>query len=386
MKKYPGDDFPLIAQLNEGDMPEVLAHFIPQGQDDSQWVVKTMALSQLLIATGGHMYAFVTIASHLMAPEQAKHLTDVNAYLTSSDFYNSSVYKNVHNRCYNLGYSRLHILSHALLQNPCTGMEYTTKQLLGTGIWQDKTFHSPLLIQQIFRQLIQNKQVAKETTMKVSSDIPVVEQIIIAGLRNMHYTEFAERYNSYVVNYFSQERGLAFRWGVSAGAALKRKGQVRLTAEVVTQSVVKTTVPPTTNFRVYSGSTSSSNGSNGSSGSNTSSGSSKFPICMHVAVDRSSTAMHALVDQMGDAAECGHHYLLHFVDCTSLEGVMRNIQQFPVCKQSHVYTFMKQHNTLLCGTNIVRKRIVPKLQLPSSRGFNTITVLRRLSRVVEAIT
>lgn len=80
---YPDANIPVVTQLTNEDMPQVLAHFVPLGEADDLWETKKTALTELRVATGGHLFPFVTFAKHLMDPEKAPHLSEVSAYLSS---------------------------------------------------------------------------------------------------------------------------------------------------------------------------------------------------------------------------------------------------------------------------------------------------------------
>jgi replication-associated recombination protein RarA len=151
LKKIPSDHRPAIGQLTEEDMPEVLSHFIPQGADDAQWAVKAQALNELLVASGGQVYPFVTIAKHLMKSDGMQHLSNVSAYLTSKAFYNSEDYERVRLRCYDLADIHLDKVARFLLEQPFD--ESDRSYALKTGLWNGTKFVSPLLVQEIFRQL-----------------------------------------------------------------------------------------------------------------------------------------------------------------------------------------------------------------------------------------
>jgi hypothetical protein len=90
----------------------------------------------------------------------------------------------------------------------------------------------------------------------------------------------------------------------------------------------------------------------------------------------------------GGASSRRDSYLFHIVVHGTMEDVVRQVNGIPVDKQTRVYTYMGAYNTLLCGTEVVRKGIVPKLPSPPSkhprgiRQFGTLTfsALRRLGR------
>lgn len=364
LDKYPSTDNPTIGQLTEEDMPEVLDHFIPKGRADSQWDLKTNALRELLVATGGQLYPFVVLAKHLLEPERVERLSNVSAYMTSKTFYYSDDYVRVRKRCYGLSQNKVDLLSRFLLEERHEPND--TENAMKSGLWTGTSFISPLLVQEVFRQLLKtfpSNEIKLDLSGKSSS---VVEQIIVAGLANMRPLDFEESNFSTLDN---NERGLAFRWGVCGGSALKN--QVWLTSEVVTEERKGTAgAKPTIDFVV-----------NGD-----------LNLGLELARDRTDVAMLNKLKKIGKGGVYSRHnsYLFHFVFNGTMEDAVRQVNGFPIDLQTRVYTYMKDYNALLCGTKVVRKGVVRKLPSPPSmhptgaRQFGTLAfgALRRLGRFV----
>lgn len=364
LNKYPNMNNPAIGQLTEEDMPEVLDHFIPMGGADSQWKLKTNALRELLVATGGQLYPFVVLAKHLLEPDRVEHLSNVSAYMTSKTFYCSDDYVRVRNRCYGLSQNKVELLSRFLLAERHEPND--SESAMKSGFWTGTSFISPLLAQEVFRHLLEtfpSNEIKLDLSGKSSS---VVEQIIVAGLANMKPLDFEESNFSTLDN---NERGLAFRWGVCAGSALKN--QVWLTSEVVTEERKGTTgAKPTIDFVV-----------NGD-----------LNLGLELARDRTDAAMLNKLTKIGKGGVYSRRdsYLFHFVVNGTMKDAVRQVNRFPIDLQTRVYTFMKDDNALLCGTKVVRKGVVRKLPSPPSmhptgaRQFGTLAfgALRRLGRFV----
>jgi hypothetical protein len=367
-KKYPssGADRPSIGQLTEEDMPEVLDHFIPQGRADSQWDLKTKALRELLVATGGQLYPFVVFAKHLLEPERAEHLSNVSAFLTSKTFYNSYDYSRVRDRCYGLNRSQVELLSRFLLeqQHQPNDIDYAMK----SGWWTETSFISPLLVQEVFHRLLNFFPLnVNEIKLDLSGkSAPVIQQIIVAGLANMRSLDFEESNFSTLDN---NERGLAFRWGVCGSLALKN--QVWLTSEVVTEERKGMAgAKPTIDFVV-----------NGD-----------LNLGLELARDRTDDAMLDKLKKIGKGGVYSRHdsYLFHFLIDGTMEDAVRQVNGFPIDLQTRVYTYVRKYNTLLCGTKVVQKGVARMLPTPPSmhptgaRQFGTLTLgaLRRLVRFV----
>eukprot|EP01039_Chlorochromonas_danica_P002759 gene2759-3012_t len=320
LDKYPSTDNPTIGQLTEEDMPEVLSHFIPQGRADSLWDLKTKALRELLVATDGQLYPFVVLAKHLLAPERVECLSNVSAYMTSKTFYFSDDYIRVRKRCYDLSQAKVELLSRFLL-----------------GLRTRTSFISPLLVQEVFRRLLKtfpSNEIELDLSGKSSS---VVEQIIVAGLTDMLPLDFEECNFSTLED---DERGLAFRWGVCGGSALEN--QVWLTSEVVTEERNgKAGAKPTIDFVV-----------NGD-----------LNLGLELAKDRTDEAMLDKLKKIGKGGVYSRHnsYLFHFVFKGTLEDAVRQVNGFPIDLQTRVYTYMRDYNTLLCGTKVVREGVVHRL-------------------------
>lgn len=345
LDKYPSMHNPTIGQLTEEDMPEVLDHFIRQGKADSQWELKTKALRELLVATGGQLYPFVVLAKHLLEPERVEHLSNVSAYLTSKTFYYTDDYVRVRKRCFDWNQTKVNLLEERLD--------------LWSGLRTGTSFISPLLVQEVFRQRSETLP-SDEIKLDLSGKSPsVVEQIIVAGLANMRPWDFEESdFSTLDIN----ERGLAFRWGVCAGSALKN--QVWLTSEVVTEERIgKAAAEPTIDFVV-----------NGD-----------LNLGLKLARDRTDGAMLGMLKKIGKGGYYSRDsYLFHFVFKGTMEDVVRQVNVFPIDLQTRVYTFLKDDNALLCGTKVVRKGVVRTLPMHPTgvRQFGTLAfgALRRLGR------
>jgi hypothetical protein len=170
----------------------------------------------------------------------------------------------------------------------------------------------------------------------------------------------------------NNERGLAFRWGVCAGSALKN--QVWLTSEVVTEEKKgKSGAKPTIDFVV-----------NG-----------KLNLGLELAKDRTDTALQDKLGKIGKGGVYSRHdsYILHFVFNSTLNDAIQGVGRLPLGVQSRVYTYLRDYNMLLCGPKIVRKGVVQNLPSPPStyhsvavgtRQFSTLALdaLRRLSRIL----
>jgi len=360
LDKFPSVDHPTIGQLTEEDMPEVLDHFIPKGRDDSQWDLKTKALNEVLVATGGQLYPFVSIAKHLLESDRVKHLTNVSAYLTSKVFYHSEDYARVRKRCYGLSKTKVDMLARFLLEQP-----HEPKDAMKSGLWTGTNFVSPLLVQEVFRELLKASPSHQISLDLTGNSAPVAEQIIVAGLANMRPVDFEEMNFSTLDN---NERGLAYRWGICAGSALKE--QVWLTSEVVTEEKKgESGAKPTIDFVVN-----------------------ELNLGLELARDRNDKAMLDKLKKIGKGGVYSRHdsYLFHFVFNGTLEDAVQEVKGFPVDMQSRVYTFMRDYNSLLCGPKVVRNEVVRKLASPPSlypvgvRQFGTLAfgALRRLRRVV----
>lgn len=290
-----------------------------------------------------------------------ERLSNVSAYMTSKTFYYSYDYVRVRKRCYGLSHSEVELLSRFLMED-----SNDIENAMKSGLWTGTSFVSPLVVQEVFRQRLEtfpSNEIELDLSGKSSS---VVEQIIVAGLANMRPLDFEESDFST----WDNERGLAFRWGVCAGSALKN--QVWLTSEVVTEERNGTTeeAKPTIDFVV-----------NGD-----------LNLGLALARDRTDVAMLNKLTKIGKGGVHSRRdsYLLHFVFNGTVEDAVRQVNGFPLDLQTRVYTFMKDDNALLCGTNVVRKGVVRKLPSPPSlhpsgaRQFGTLALgaLRRLGRFV----
>lgn len=364
LDKFPSGHRPAIGPLTDDDMPEVLNYFIPKCADDPEWQLKSKALTEVRVATGGQLYPFVMITRHLMKLEQAQHLHNVSAYLTSENFYKSEDYSKVCKRCFGLSDSLLEalvrILRNERLQWSALDDVYKSGYIHGRNVL------SPLLIQEVFRQQVQDLQVAFPLKLDLSGKIPLEEQIIAAGLTNMKPADFEELNFAQLTTH---ETGLAFRWGFQAAAALK--GQVWLSPEVVTDPKVGEFVAkPTIDF-VANG---------------------RHNLGFQLAKDRCVSDMLEKLGKIDKDGVYGRRHnccLFHFVFKGDMKDAVNQIEKYPTDQQQRVYTFVKHYNSLLCGTKVVRSAVVSSLPAPmtapgvgQARMFSTVAwrVVRSLGR------
>lgn len=350
-----------ITQLTEEDMPEVLDYFIPNGEADTQYDMKKNGLNELLVTTGGQLYPFVRIFRHLLEPENVTKLDNLSAYLSSENFFLSKVYASVCNRCFDCPQNMQGMMERFLLGRQLEPNDIDNAEK--SGLWMVNDFVSPLLKQAIFRQVVSVRPSSLQNSVKLdltSETIPVVQQIITAGLVEMEPEDFLESNFSTMDN---NERSLAFRWGVCCGAALKH--QVWLSNEVITKEKEgQGGAKPTIDFLV-----------NG-----------KLNLGLELAKNRNPSDMLNKLKKSGEGGVYSRHnsYIFHFVFNNTLENTVKQIRTLPSDMQTRVYTFMKNNNALLCGTNIVQRGVVRKLPshplTPSngSKQFSTMTLTRTL--------
>jgi hypothetical protein len=236
-----------------------------------------------------------------------------------------------------------------------------------SGLIVGKNFVSPLLVQHVFRELLLDTYPSSDDLFTLdfkSASEPIVEQIIAAGLAKMKKLDFED---SNFSNSDNNERGLAFRWGVCWGSALK--DQVWLTSEVVTEEKIGYKgSKPTIDFVV-----------NGD-----------LNLGLEFAKDRKPWEICDKLNKIGKNGVYQRHdsYVVHFVFDGTLASVTKQVEQYPEDMHSRVYTFVKDFNALLCGTKVVRKGVVRKLSSPPSmfpvgtREFSAMSLgaLRRLGR------
>jgi hypothetical protein len=130
-----------------------------------------------------------------------------------------------------LSKNEVDLLARFLLEKPHEPED--TEEAMKTELWTGESFVSPLLVQEVFRELLLTFP-CKRSDRTSGKSSPVVEQVIAAGLANMRALDFEESDFSTLDN---KERGLAFRWGACGGSALKN--QVWHTSEVVTEERIR---------------------------------------------------------------------------------------------------------------------------------------------------
>lgn len=270
-----------------------------------------------------------------------------------------TMYVLVRERCYSLNQVTVGVLSRFLLD--LEHLRHDTHNAMKSGLWTGTSFVSPLLVQEVFRELVKTTPPSKTIKLDFSGkSSPLVQQIIVAGLANMRAQDFEEDNYSYMYN---NERGLAFRWGVCAGAALKE--EVWLTSEVVTKDGA---IDFVVNGRPNLG--------------------------LELARDRTPEKMLEKLKKIGKGGSSRDSYLFHFVFNGTLDEAVQQVKKFPQDQQLRVYTFTKDCNSLLCGTKIVHSSGVVRSLLPTptpstmhpigTRHFSTLAfgALRHLRRLV----
>ena len=83
-------------------------------------------------------------------------------------------------------------------------------------------------------------------------------------------------------------------------------------------------------------------------------------LSLAVAKNRKPWEIRSKLKKVGEGGAYKRHdtYVVHFVFDSTLESVEKQVQQYPVDLQSRVYTFVKDFNTLLCGTKVVQMGVV----------------------------
>lgn len=336
-QNYPDENHPLITQLISEDMPEVLAHFIPLGEADELWETKKRALNELLVATAGQLFPFVTIAKHLMATENVQYLSNVSSYLTSEQFYHHEGFEKVHGKCYSL------------------------PELLNTF-----GFTYPLVVNEVFRRRVAMS--ATDANEPFELDLtgtkgPMVEQILAAGLSNMNTVDFDD---VKVPTLQNPEKCVAADWALAASCVLK--GQVWLASDVVAGPAKRLGAT----WMVHR----------------------PLSLRLELARDRTDADMTELLaaTATGGESHSADSYLFHFVLKGTLDDAIRQVKSLPTEEHSRVYTFVKDGNTLLCGANTVRHSVVRRLPPTpsavhprgSTRQFSTMAVsaIRRFGRLL----
>jgi hypothetical protein len=221
-----------------------------------------------------------------------------------------------------------------LLEKFCQPQD--TEHVIKSGFWYGNAFASPILVLEVFRQLVaqgQNQKYATKFTLDLTGKTaPIVEQIIEAGLANIKATDFVEANFSSLDN---NERDLASRWGTAAGSVLIGKSGARPTIDWVV---------------------------NGS-----------LNLGVELTRDRSDKAIEEKLDKTSSEGVCGRHDSFIFVLKGTRDDAIRQVKTLPENKHSRVYTFVKNCNSLLYGTKVVKEKVVRNLPNPLSRPFTTMT-------------
>lgn len=328
---------PAIGPLTEEDMDEVIGHFVPAGDTEELRALKIKALHDLRVATGGHLYPFVAIAQHLMLPENNKHLSKVALYLSSEEFLSGEVYTDVYARALTLNLDVEHCLSRLFLNESLN--ENALNLIFKEGYGRDLNI-SPLVIQ----LLLQSSALSKRSpgrSIDIDPDFllhPIQEQVIVAGLIAFKADEFQE---VHFPDLISNERALAFRWGVNAIAALGT--QVWIASEVVTEERPgEPGAKPTIDFFINSAHN------------------------MGIEMARNVTAqkLREKLQKVTEGGCYGRHktYILHFDFSGDYNEVIAKIENLP--RQDLLYTYVRHYNLLLRGTDIVRTNVVRGLGAP----------------------
>ena len=97
-EKYPdgSEVFPMF--LTVDDLPEVCAHFNTKTNQSEE--ITAIVCERLLEFTAGHLFAFVKFTTHVLDPSSGIDLRNLDSYLVSEKFLNSTVHKEVRKRCF----------------------------------------------------------------------------------------------------------------------------------------------------------------------------------------------------------------------------------------------------------------------------------------------
>lgn len=186
--------------LTTDDLPEVCAYFKTKTNQSEE--ITTMACERLMEYTAGHLLAFVKFTTHVLDPRSEIDLGNLDSYLVSEKFSNSTVYQKVLRRCFSsLTYSLKYVAENVLLNVNVRG----DKDSL-----ENNGFISPFVYARVFSKMYIPPATDAMILDESEAAVPVAEQIIIAGLRDM--TDACFKSDGYL-DVVDVQNALCFYWG-----------------------------------------------------------------------------------------------------------------------------------------------------------------------------
>ena len=209
---YPEDNelFPMF--FTADDREEVINSFARRFPSHAEYAISEVC-QRMLTFTSGHAFPFVKFVDHLLNSTHELNLETIDEYLSSKEFSESDVYKQVRGRCfYHIRGTILYIAANQILlqENPSDAGDLEIY-----GFWNSKDVISPLVASEVFR----NHKVYRDsaTLDETEEKAPYAQQILSAGLRDMTEEQFKDAGADVV----ALENAVGFHWAFNVKSCLR---------------------------------------------------------------------------------------------------------------------------------------------------------------------
>jgi hypothetical protein len=331
------DVFPVF--LNESDLPEVKAQFAKLYPDLPQ-SIRDETCEKILKYTTGHIFPFAVIVEHLLQKNR-KGSVDLDRYLSSKEFLDSTLFARVKNRCF----GSLDLMDGDTL-------EKVRNYFLGKsrfGVALEKLFSSPLMTDYIFRTLAPPLDV-DEIALDDSGKTPYAEQIICAGLRNMKDEEFRP-----------VENAISFQWGQYVRGTYPNLFFTSHSRTIIDDHSDPSAKPPI-DF-VFNG---------------------KLNLGIEMLLNGNAKSVEEHLSRFdGKYKRSKEDGVIFHIDTMNNEPTIQLGKPYESDDaKNRVYTFLKNRNVLYRGSIEVKKGVCKNLPTPTTRLFSTFA-FSHLRRVVK---
>jgi hypothetical protein len=337
--KYPKEDEMFAVFLNESDLPEVKAQFAKLYPDLPQ-SIRDETCEKILKYTTGHIFPFAVIVEHLLQKNR-KGSVDLDRYLSSKEFLDSTLFARVKNRCF----GSLDLMDGDTL-------EKVRNYFLGKsrfGVALEKLFSSPLMTDYIFRTLAPPLDV-DEIALDDSGKTPYAEQIICAGLRNMKDEEFRP-----------VENAISFQWGQYVRGTYPNLFFTSHSRTIIDDHSDPSAKPPI-DF-VFNG---------------------KLNLGIEMLLNGNAKSVEEHLSRFdGKYKRSKEDGVIFHIDTMNNEPTIQLGKPYESDDaKNRVYTFLKNRNVLYRGSIEVKKGVCKNLPTPTTRLFSTFA-FSHLRRVVK---
>ena len=345
-KKHPEDGGVLPLFLTIDDLPEVCTHFVGMRLQSEE--TTTMVCERLLEYTAGHLFAFVKFTEHVLDPRSGIDLKNLDSYLVSENFNESTVYQRVKSRCYRFTGNMLDVAQKVQLNTDSYGDRF---ELEYQGHWSRRVgLASPLVHALMFSMCILYRSSSAKFLDDSEAPVTAEEESMCAGLHHMTDASFLNAHYD-------------FEWGHNV-ARIQRN--VWIAPQVRTKNTDYNTHGPKQSIDYFS--------------------IGRLNLGIALALDQNAAGLREHLERLdknyGSFQQTG--VLLH-LQTKNEDPITDLTAPFDTAEaRNRVYTFSKMKNALYRGNTLVRTN-VRHLSSPNTRSYSTYVVscMRRAVMVLK---